>query len=378
MFERLVSVPIRALKWLAFGSVQFSEQEEYLEFRYKFLIVLMLTAAALTGLFILGLVSQINLIGWAHGRMMITFVTGTVLLWLLLRGSPKRFKKIGWTYEVLSLVESASALVYVPVDELRVLWFYTNIPCVFILLGQRPGWLVTGLTLVGFLMINPQLEQPYSPSAVATGVLAMLYLGVAFHAYVDRSMSYFKRMRDYNNQLQDMASHDPLTRVLNAGAYYRACDQQIHVSQRANQSFAVLFIDLDHFKSINDTYGHAVGDDVLRAVAQTLQSAVRRSDIVGRIGGEEFSVFLPNTHVQGAQQLAEALRLAIESIHIDVDGVRLKITASIGVAAKRYEQETMQVIQQHADQAMYEAKRGGRNRVSTFGGDPSGLAVSAA
>ncbi len=378
MFKRLVSVPIRALKWLAFGSVQFSEQEEYLEFRYKFLIVLMLTAAALTGLFILGLVSQINLIGWAHGRMMITFVTGTVLLWLLLRGSPKRFKKIGWTYEVLSLVESASALVYVPVDELRVLWFYTNIPCVFILLGQRPGWLVTGLTLVGFLMINPQLEQPYSPSAVATGVLAMLYLGVAFHAYVDRSMSYFKRMRDYNNQLQDMASHDPLTRVLNAGAYYRACDQQIHVSQRANQSFAVLFIDLDHFKSINDTYGHAVGDDVLRAVAQTLQSAVRRSDIVGRIGGEEFSVFLPNTHVQGAQQLAEALRLAIESIHIDVDGVRLKITASIGVAAKRYEQETMQVIQQHADQAMYEAKRGGRNRVSTFGGDPSGIAMSAA
>lgn len=378
MFKRLVSVPMRALKWLAFGSVQFSEQEEYLEFRYKFLIVLMLTAAALTGLFILGLVSQINLIGWAHGRMMITFVTGTLLLWLLLRGSPKRFKQVGWTYEVLSLIESASALVYVPVDELRVLWFYTNIPCVFILLGQRSGWVVTGLTLVGFLMINPQLEQPYSPSAVATAVLAMLYLGVAFHAYVDRSMSYFKRMRDYNNQLQDMASHDPLTRVLNAGAYYRACDQQIHASQRANQSFAVLFIDLDHFKSINDTYGHAVGDDVLRAVAQTLQSAVRRSDIVGRIGGEEFSVFLPNTQVQGAQQLAETLRLAIESIHMEVDGVRLKITASIGVAAKRYEQETMQAIQQHADQAMYEAKRGGRNRVSTFGADASGLVVSAA
>jgi diguanylate cyclase (GGDEF)-like protein len=378
MFKRLVSVPMRALKWLAFGSVQFSEQEEYLEFRYKFLIVLMLTAAALTGLFILGLVSQINLIGWAHGRMMITFVTGTLLLWLLLRGSPKRFKQVGWTYEVLSLIESASALVYVPVDELRVLWFYTNIPCVFILLGQRSGWVVTGLTLVGFLMINPQLEQPYSLSALATAVLAMLYLGVAFHAYVDRSMSYFKRMRDYNNQLQDMASHDPLTRVLNAGAYYRACDQQIHASQRANQSFAVLFIDLDHFKSINDTYGHAVGDDVLRAVAQTLQSAVRRSDIVGRIGGEEFSVFLPNTQVQGAQQLAETLRLAIESIHMEVDGVRLKITASIGVAAKRYEQETMQAIQQHADQAMYEAKRGGRNRVSTFGADASGLVVSAA
>jgi len=379
MFTRILAAPWRALKWLAFGSVQFSEQEEYLEFRYKFLIVLMLTAAALTGLFILGLVSQINLIGWAHGRMMITFVTGTLLLWWLLRGSPKRFKRIGWTYEVLSLVESASALVYVPVDELRVLWFYTNIPCVFILLGQRPGWVITGLTMVGFLVANGHLATPYSPSAMATGVLAMLYLGVSFHAYVDRSMSYFKRMRDYNMQLHDLASHDPLTRVFNAGAYYRACDQQIQASQRANQSFAVLFIDLDHFKSINDTYGHAVGDDVLRAVAQVLQTTVRRSDIVGRIGGEEFSVFLPNTQLQGAQQLAETLRLAIASIHIEIDGVRLKITASIGVAVKRFEQETMQAIQQHADQAMYEAKRGGRNRVSTFDADGDGsLALSAA
>lgn len=377
MFQRVVSVPLQALKWLAFGSVQFSEQEEYLEFRYKFLIVLMLTAAALTGLFILGLASQINLIGWAHGRMMITFVTATLVLWLLLRGAPKRFKRIGWTYEVLSLCESASALIYVPVDELRVLWFYTNIPCVFILLGQRPGWVVTVLTMVGFIVGNNYLESPYSQSAMATGVLAMVYLGVSFHAYVDRSMSYFKRMRDYNNQLQDLASHDPLTRVFNAGAYYRACDQQIHASQRSNQPFAVLFIDLDHFKSINDTYGHAVGDDVLRTVAQTLRATVRRSDIVGRIGGEEFSVFLPNTQLHGAQQLAETLRVAIESIHIEVDGVRLKITASIGVAAKRFDQETMQAIQQHADQAMYEAKRSGRNRVSTFGSDDESLALPA-
>jgi len=374
---RMSFSPLRILKWGVFGSVQFSEQEEYLEFRYKFLIVLMLSAAFLTGLFILGTVSQINLIGWAHGRMMIIFVSLTFLLWLLLRGSPGRFKTIGWAYEVLSLVESASALVYVPVDELRILWFYTNIPCVFILLGQRSGWLVTGLTMVGFLVGNQHLDQPYSSNAVATGFLAMVYMGVSFHAYVDRSMSYFKRMRNYNEQLQDLASHDPLTRVFNAGAYYRACDQQIYANQRSNQPSAVLFIDLDHFKSINDTFGHAVGDDVLRAVAQSLQSNVRRSDILGRIGGEEFSVFLPNTDVKGAELLAETLRTAIESIQIEVDGVRLKITASIGVAGKRFDQQTMQAIQQHADQAMYEAKRGGRNRVSTFGADAPAWSLSA-
>ena len=367
----------RFLKWLFFGDVKFTEQEEFLEFRYKFLIVLMLSAAFLTGLFILGTISKINLIGWAHGRMMIVFVSLTLLIWLLLRNAPRRFKLLGWSYEILSLLESTSALIYVPVDELRILWFYTNIPCVFILLGQRAGWLVTGGTMIGFLLGNPHLEQPYSSNAVATGFLAMVYLGVSFHVYVDRSVSYFKRMRDYNEQLQDLASHDPLTKVFNAGAFYHACDHQIHVSQRNQQMFAVLFIDLDHFKSINDNHGHAVGDEVLRKVAQTLQATVRRSDIVGRIGGEEFSVFLPNTPIKGAESLAESLRQAIESIYLEVQGQRIKITASIGVAVQSLGHTNIQVIQQQADQAMYEAKRGGRNRVCCFVSTDAGESISA-
>lgn len=371
--------PVKALKWLVFGSVQFSESEEYLEFRYKFLIVLMLTACLLTGLFILGTLSQINPIGWAHGRMMLVFTSTTIVLWLMLRGSPHRFKTIGWTYEILSLMESTSALVHVPTDELRILWFYTNIPCVFILLGQRAGWFITVSTMAGFLFGNTYLDRPYSPNAVATGFLALVYFGVSFHAYVDRSFSYFKRMRDYNMQLKDLADHDPLTQVFNAGAYYRACDQLIHASQRANQPFAVLFIDLDHFKSINDTHGHAVGDDVLRAVAKTLNDAIRRSDVLGRIGGEEFSVFLPNTDVKGAQNLAETLRLAIERADIQTNGVNVRITSSIGVASRAVgQQESIQTIQQHADVAMYEAKRAGRNRVSTFEQASSAFSVSAA
>jgi diguanylate cyclase (GGDEF)-like protein len=184
-------------------------------------------------------------------------------------------------------------------------------------------------------------------------------------------------MRDYNNQLQELASHDPLTKVLNTGAYYKFCDDQIFSSQRSQQIFAVLFIDLDHFKSINDEYGHAIGDEVLRKVAQTIQTTVRRSDIVGRIGGEEFSVFLPNTSMTGAEHLAETLRTAVESTLIEVDGVRVKITASIGVAVKGCDQQSIQEIQQKADQAMYEAKRNGRNRVSCFGENTQGLSYSA-
>lgn len=359
--------PWKALQTLLFGKVEFSESEEFLEFRYKFLILLMISAALLTLLLILGTWSQINPIGWAHGRSMIFFTSMTFVLWWLLRNHPSRFKSVGWIYEILSLCESTSALIYVPVDELRVLWFFTNVPCVFILLGQRAGGLITTLTIMGFIGINGYLDKPYSANAVATGVLALLYLGFAFNAYVDRSLSYFKRMRDYNMALEDLASHDPLTGALNARAYYRSCDQLIHASQRSNQPFAVLFVDLDHFKSINDRYGHAAGDEVLRVVADTMQTNVRRSDVVGRIGGEEFSIFLPNTSEAGAERLAEMLRQAIEAACPQVDGQTLTITASIGVAAKTFESQTMQVIQQLADTAMYEAKKGGRNRVSTFG-----------
>lgn len=356
----------KTLSRFFFGNYVFNESEEYLEFRFKFLIVLMLVGALLTALVILGTLSQINPIGWEHGRSMIFFTLGALTLWLLLRGRPQRFKPIGYTYEALSLWEATSSTLFVPVDELRVLWFFTNIPCVFILLGQRTGWVVT-LGSIGLVVFgNQHLGQPYSPNAVATASLAMLYFAVSFHAYTDRSLSYFKRMRDFNIQLQDLASHDPLTGVMNARAYYTSCDQLIHLSQRENQPFSVLFIDLDHFKRINDNHGHDAGDHVLRTVAQVIQTQVRSSDVVGRIGGEEFSVFLPNTDVTGACTVAETLRSAIEASQPQVDDVRLTVTASIGVASKRLQDQSMVAIQKTADLAMYEAKKQGRNRVSTM------------
>jgi len=125
---------------------------------------------------------------------------------------------------------------------------------------------------------------------------------VFFHAYVDRSLSFFKRMRDYNVRLQQLASHDPLTGVMNARAHYAACNQHIALSQRQGEHFAVLFVDLDHFKSVNDTHGHAAGDEVLRTVATTLRQKLRSTDLLGRIGGEEFCAFLPATALDGGHE----------------------------------------------------------------------------
>lgn len=354
------------LKGFLFGDVAFTESDEYHEFRYKFLILLMFSGAVFTGLFILGVASDINPIGRIHFTSMVFFTSSATVIWLWLRGHPHRFYTAAWVYEIVGLWEYTSSVIYVPSDELRLLWLFVNVPGVFILLGKRAGWVITAAIMIGLGFGNAHLSHPYSPNAMATALLSMLYLGVFFHAYVDRSFSYFKRMRDYNVRLQQLASHDPLTGVMNARAYYAACNQQIHVCSRSRQPVSVLFVDLDHFKSINDNHGHAAGDEVLRVVAQALMQNIRRSDLLGRIGGEEFSILLPHTDLAGALDLAEQLRKVIESLQPQMGAQSLRITASIGVACRSASEQTMESIQQQADAAMYEAKRGGRNRVSTL------------
>lgn len=350
---------------LLFGRVLFSDNEEYSAFQFKLLCFVLFSGAAVTGLLLAGVSSGANLIDARHVVSMCVFTVLTVLLWLILRGHPKRFFSMAWCYETLCLLEYTSALYFVSEDEMRVLWFFTNIPGVYILLGQRAGAVITTLSILGLALINSALPRPYSPNGVATLLAGMAYVGIFFHVYGNRSISYFVRMRKLNQQLHHLASHDPLTGLFNARAYYAACDHMIHLAARNHTPYAVMFVDLDHFKSINDTYGHEAGDKVLKCVAAKLLETVRGSDAVGRVGGEEFSVFLPNTDLVGALKLAETIRIEIERLMPDVGGQRLRITASIGVALNQHSDQSMAAIQRLADHAMYSAKQAGRNRVST-------------
>lgn len=356
-----------SLERVVFGRVRFPDSEEFQEFRYRFLIVVMLSGALLTGLLVLGAHTGVNPLAATEVAQMSLFVVETTLLWLLLRGHKQRFHAVAWAYEICCLIEYTAALIFVPNDELRILWFLVNLPGVYILLGQRAGGAITALTVLGLGFANSYLAAPYSPNAMATLLLALIYVGVIFHVYGARSISYFLRMRDSNRRLQEMASHDPLTGTLNARAYYALCDRLIRLAGRSCKPFSVLFVDLDHFKAVNDTHGHAAGDIVLKAVALTLGERLRSSDALGRIGGEEFSIFLPDTNLEQALAVAEKLRQAIEALLPQVGDLRLRITASIGVASQPDGQAgSMLEIQQRADQAMYLAKAGGRNRVSSL------------
>jgi diguanylate cyclase (GGDEF)-like protein len=164
-----------------------------------------------------------------------------------------------------------------------------------------------------------------------------------------------------HSDLEDLAYRDELTELPNRRGASRQIDVLISRSRRHGHQLALLLIDADRFKSVNDEHGHAVGDVVLRELAVRLRERVRREDVVGRWGGEEFVVALPETTPDGAAAVAESLRAAISKTPIAAADVTLDVTVSIGVAA--WTGEELDDLVDRADRALYAAKAAGRDRV---------------
>jgi diguanylate cyclase len=167
-----------------------------------------------------------------------------------------------------------------------------------------------------------------------------------------------------NKQLQNLSQTDHLTGLWNRGYWELRLIQEFKRFDRYEQSSCLIMLDIDHFKKINDTYGHTVGDEAIRSVSRVIQEQVRDLDIPGRYGGEEFGIILTSTNVDGACVFAERMRAAVEKMTVHTEGHEVKFTISLGVA------ELTDKIHDHrgwiekADQALYKSKEGGRNRYS--------------
>jgi diguanylate cyclase (GGDEF)-like protein/PAS domain S-box-containing protein len=173
-------------------------------------------------------------------------------------------------------------------------------------------------------------------------------------------------LREIQSQVLQMASYDNLTGLPNRTLFNDRISQLIAFSQRRQQSFALLFIDLDHFKEVNDTLGHQVGDELLKMVAQRLQAAVRAEDTVARMGGDEFVVLLPMAERQNALQVANTL---LDQLRVPMtlgQSVIYQPMASAGVAVFPDDGDTPDLLVRNADIAMYEAKLSGRNRSAAY------------
>jgi diguanylate cyclase (GGDEF)-like protein len=163
-------------------------------------------------------------------------------------------------------------------------------------------------------------------------------------------------------RLQNDAVIDPLTRCYNRRALDEFIDQTIASSRRSGNELSVIMFDLDHFKKINDTYGHQAGDNVLKSVSRTILSTIRKCDYLVRYGGEEFVLIMPATKLSRALEVADRLRGIIENMAIQFDGTSIHVTASFGVADLKTDYDKSHLFRE-VDRRLYEAKVRGRNRV---------------
>jgi diguanylate cyclase (GGDEF)-like protein len=166
-----------------------------------------------------------------------------------------------------------------------------------------------------------------------------------------------------NKKLENMATTDSLTGVLNRGRFFETAQRLLVLGQRQKSTTCLVLMDLDNFKSINDTFGHFSGDQVLIHFTQTIQTFLRKSDLVGRLGGEEFGIFLNNTKIDDAFMLANKLRKAIANATLEIDGKTITYTVSLGVESSEPEEESIDDMFKRADVKLFSAKDKGRNRV---------------
>ncbi len=186
-----------------------------------------------------------------------------------------------------------------------------------------------------------------------------LYLWAAIVAYRKEAELSYKNA--YQNHIY--MTLDTLSQLLNRREFYLQSINEWNNSQRDSTPLSFIMLDIDHFKKVNDTYGHECGDIVIKTVSDKLLAGTRDSDIVGRLGGEEFGIVLPNTNIHDAVDIAERIRQDVESTRIEYEGHMLHVTISIGVTAQNISTNDFSSLVSIGDKNLYTAKNGGRNRV---------------
>ena len=204
----------------------------------------------------------------------------------------------------------------------------------------------------GVLLLERDDPRGFIPEELA---LASEFAGLAVRHAVDASRAF---------DLRRSAEVDSLTGALNRRAIDACLADAFAEAWAQHDPVAVLFVDVDHFKAVNDTHGHAAGDECLRVLARTMRQVLRPGDALGRYGGEEFLVLLPGRAVPEALLIAERIRAAVEGMVVDVHGGRISTTVSVGVTARRAHEGDPDAAVARADRALYGAKRAGRNRVA--------------
>ncbi|HMQ58959.1 MAG TPA: GGDEF domain-containing protein [Rhizobiaceae bacterium] len=230
--------------------------------------------------------------------------------------------------------------------------------------------LCMAVTTAIMLTVAPIMNEPIKPGAWIITTLASTLLGgpisffffrqgARYRALIGELQSSRGELQKLNALLQEKTLRDDMTGLLRREAFF----DEIETRKMRHSAGALLILDADHFKSINDAYGHLTGDDALHMIVSAIRNHVRQDDIIGRIGGEEFAIFLPGAEPAEALAVAERIRVAIEVLRFEpIPGQRRPLTVSIG-GTPIWPEASVSQLMRLADRRLYRAKNGGRNRV---------------
>ncbi len=222
---------------------------------------------------------------------------------------------------------------------------------------------IASVAVAGVLLAGLGIEVNFNIAIPMAGV-APLIVAPALSWYL---VGLLLHVASLEEEMRSLASYDTLTGLLSRHAFFDRANNYVSLARRDRNVFSVLIADLDHFKSINDQYGHPAGDAVLRLFADVVNSVTRRSDFVGRLGGEEFAMILPSTGTSEALEFSERLHDAIHKAVLKHGDKLIEYTASIGLTSfDPNSDESLDNLLARADLALYEAKANGRNQTAVF------------
>jgi diguanylate cyclase (GGDEF)-like protein len=370
---------------LAFATIRGSSR-----FIGRWGLAMLLLAAGLLGLALRGAVPDWISIALANATILAALVIAHRSLRLFFGGAPRDL--LGWG---LTLALFAYLLVYsalIPSMVARSVAIAVAIAIVmaraaFLLRSRAPAasrlscrftefvfWAAgaTALTRAAFTLLAGS-ENLMEPSLLNSAT----FLAYAAFTMVTTLGVMWMDIETLQAELVHAAQYDSLTNIFNRGTFLAECEREVSRSSRGGAAFSLAIFDLDHFKQVNDRYGHPAGDQVLKAFAEVMRSGIRKYDTVGRYGGEEFALLMPQTGKDTAVRVAERIRQALEARGVNVEVGRIDVTVSAGVATYGADGEVWDSLLSAADTALYEAKNAGRNRVSTARAPAAGISAAA-
>jgi len=308
----------------------------------------------------------------------------------------KKIKKGYWVYRTNALlyVCLVSYMILIGGDDAsKALWAYT-IPliCCF-LFGTKEGGVWSSLVITIAMVIFSRSTifsievHNYSPSFQVRFIITYVFCTI-ISMWLEYSRNFYLKQSEENGadlikkhtklkeeieyrkklekELITIARIDTLTRILNRGAFFSAAQKEWDKHARSSKPLSFAVLDIDHFKAINDQFGHPVGDDVIINVTRSCIASIRSFDIFGRIGGEEFALLFSETELEAIKGILERLRLAVESTSVEYEGKLITCTISIGLYTDTPPSDTLTEMYKKADCALYQAKNSGRNKICIY------------